>query len=129
MARTRMSPIPLAKEMQTKMQMASPDIYLNERDPRRFSSWDQRRIKATKSLPYPRYFHNESFLPNKPCFNMESTPDSPEFSSAFIPTPSKTARANPSTKTQKSPVGMNQLRFWDSCSHIQGMMKHQLSMR
>jgi len=77
MARCQMSPIQLSTELQHKMQM-SPDPYFAERDPRKMPSWDQRRHRAAKSLPYPRYFHSESFLPDKPRFKLEATPDSPE---------------------------------------------------
>ena len=71
-----MSPIHLSSELQHKMQM-SPDSHFAERDPRKMPSWDQRRHRAAKSLPYPKYF-SESFLPDKPRFKLESTPDSPE---------------------------------------------------
>jgi len=109
-----MSPIKLSMELQHKMQV-SPDNYYNERDPRKFSSWDQRRFKATKSLPYPRYFHNESFLPDKPHYQFAATPDSPERLPPQVYTPVKPTKLTFSPKP-------NKIFHYDGPKEILGLM-------
>jgi len=100
MARCQISPVHLSSELQYKMQM-SPDSHFVERDSRKMPSWDQRRHRAAKSLPYPRYF-SESFLPDKPCFKLEATPDSPEERLFSSPFPSiKPTKLNFTPKTSK----------------------------
>jgi len=101
MARCQISPVQLATELQHKMQM-TPDHYF-ERDPRKMTSWDQRRHRAVKNLPYPRYFYSESFLPDKPRFKLEATPDSPEEEVLPPFLPLQPTKLNFSPQTNKGP--------------------------
>jgi len=62
MARSRLSPVPLCSELQSKMQV-TPEVLRHERDPCRFASWDQTRTNSSNGFPYPRFFNSDSFLP------------------------------------------------------------------